>query len=778
MYLAVLKLFWLIRQGIDWIRIHALRYFGHEIVQGGHGNRGARAGKLPLSDWRYPLSVVLALIEALLRMVWQVVRWLFFLNTRSVPEFLLSVVKLVLVLSVLSVVGLYGYLSGEPDSEVLAEYQRLHQQHTATTLLDQQGQLVGAMPNPQRQSQSLGGLFIELVPPVYWDVLDEQTGRQVSFDYQETSLWDLLFLRETSYKGIATADIVAAFNPFATGSNSLMKRLNNALLSVEQPESRCFSWFSDLCNTFSAIRLAKHTFPYLAQNNGSEFKRWVAIHNSLRGQADDFNGLRATAATVFHKLPEQLSNAEQSLLAVAQLKQQALLNVDNWEALTSEAAAVTQSLYQRDQNALASEIKQGLAALKQPRVTALNDVSRPPPRAILNLANLRKRTARALGEFADLVQQRLAAEYSRSDGLLLISDAQISLPVRDNLVFQQKLQDRLRAFARGCRHCGLRQTLGAAAAKPESGATVQVLVADQAGKLVRYYKQGQIKDRSVGQLSTIPAAVLLASKGNSADTRFCNQTYRNLPSSVKGFPRGVANCDTPQQAGHSLSFAASTQLRESLPLFTALRTQATSGELMKLYADFALKDLRTRQGKTTHAEQLVYEMSYGIVQSTPLQMLEINYQLGEILYGKGDPKALQSTSQFLVSNIQQQRRYLEFSEAPSAVRLRGHYLRTQASKDTLKQLLSLEMQAGTGRLRTLRNIKNIRFLSTKTGQTYTKQQAVRDQWLLANVLIRGKRYSISAFVGSAADDPRGLAEQLSVAGMFYTIVSEIADSLD
>lgn len=775
MYLALLKLFWLLRESIDWVRIHALRYFGHEIVQGGSGNKGERAGKLPLSDWRYAVSIVFALGEAVVRIIWQLFRWLFFFNTRSIAEFFLSGVKLVVVLAVLSVAGLYGYLSGDANPEMLARYQQLHQQHTATALLDSQGRLVGAMPNPQRQNNDPGSLSIELVPPVYWDVLDHQTGRQIDWNYQDIGVSDLLFWHQQHYKGIATTDVVSSLNPFSEPNNSLVKRLSNALQSDGDADSRCFGWFSDLCNTLSAVRLAKHTFPYLARNNGSEFKRWTAMHNALSGESGDVRGLRATAETVFSKRPEQLSNAEQALLAMAQLERQSLLSTENWDQLKADADKVSQTLYQRDQNALAAEIKQDLNKLAAPTGPTLASTSLSPAE-ILKQPNLLRRAETSLGEFDELVYSRLSEEYAKTNGTKLITDAQISLPVIDNLDFQGKLLSRLREFERRCSSCGFKQVLGE---QPEnSGAHILVTVADQTGQLVRYFKRGNIDDRAIGALSTLPASVLLASKGNTPQTLLCNQTYRNLPSSVEGFSRGIVNCDTPNQPGHAVSLLEATKLRASLPLFNALRKQATPAEMQKLYSDFSLRDLRVREGKASHAEQLAYEMSYGVVQSNPMQMLEVIHQLSEVLYGAGDPKAIQSISQFLVTDMQQSRRYLEFSETPSGIKLSGNYLRTQDAKETMKQLLADELNSNTGSSKELLRLSNIRFLSTKTGQSYTKQQALRDQWLVASVMVRGKRYSISAFVGSAVDDQSGLADRLKAAEMFFPIMAEIIDSLD
>ena len=108
MYLALLKLFRILLEAVDWVRLHALRYFASPIFQSGSGNVGERAAKLPLSDWRYPITIVIALGEAVVLSVWQVFRWLFFFNTRSIFEFFLSGVKVVIVSCVLSVVGLFA----------------------------------------------------------------------------------------------------------------------------------------------------------------------------------------------------------------------------------------------------------------------------------------------------------------------------------------------------------------------------------------------------------------------------------------------------------------------------------------------------------------------------------------------------------------------------------------------------------------------------------------------------------------------------------------------
>ena len=764
MYLALLKLFAIILESIDWIRLHALRYFASPVFQSGSGNVGERAGKLPLSDWRYPITVVFALIEAVVLSIWQVFKWLFFFNTRSLFEFFLSGVKIVIVLSVLSVVGLYGYLSASPDPQVLKHYQALHQKNTATAILGRSGAIIGAISNPQADAQSTGGLYAEIVPPVYWDILDYQTKRQLDFNYQKTGVFDVLFWKQKHYKGISLTGIFDALNPFVKSSNeNLMSELAVNLNGGEAAVSEhCPSILSRLCSTLSSVRFARHTFSYLANNKGAEFKRWMAIHGNLKGFNKDFTGIKATADVVFNKKPEQLSNAEQALMAVAQLNNEPLLETRDLGALKNEAISISRELYARAQPALVTDIEQNLIDLN------LNQSSRQ--------SNLFLRGKDTLGNFTDLVQQRLREAYQAPGNQRIISDVQVTLPVKDNQRFNEGLVAALETLQRRCTNCGLNYRL--AAPVEEGGAAIEVMVANQEGQIVRYFKRGNVKERAAGVLSTIPAAVLLTTLGNTPETRFCNQTYRNLPSSVTEFPRGLVNCDTPEQPGHSLSFQESLQTRSSLSLFYALRKQATAEQLQAVYRDFGFTDLRTRAGDVSHGEQLAYEMSYGVVQSLPLQQLDVIHQLGDVLYGGPQSKAIIAISQFLVSDLDEGRRYLQFNKARSGVAISGNYLRTRNAKAALRQLLGFDINSKNAALKPLRDLKNIRFLLTKTGQSYTKQQTLRDQWLVASVVIRGRRYSISAFVGSPTTDQPGLAKALTAAQVFHPIMAEIMDSLD
>ena len=775
MYLALLKLFRVLLEAVDWLRLHALRYFASPIFQSGSGNVGERAAKLPLSDWRYPITVVLALLEACVLSVWQIFKWLFFFNTRSIFEFFLSGVKIVLVCAVLSVIGLYGYLSGSANPEILAHYKTLHQQNTSTALLGRDGSIIGVITNPLLVSNSNGPgrLYAEMVPPVYWDILDYKTQRQIDFDFEKTTLSDVILWRQNHYKGISLSSLLDAINPFSDASKQSLISDLTFNLKGNGVMADCPSVLFKLCQTIDSIHLAKHTFPYLAKNKGAEFKRWTAIHGSLKGFQGDVTGLRATAEVVFSKKAEQLSNAEQAMLAIAQINNEPLLDNQGIALIKAQAITIAKALYARSQPALATNIEQGVLGIDLTKPLKPKGFSRRPKFARTKLLN---RSQKTIGNFVDLVEQQLSDEYQVTGNQRIISDVQVTLPVKDNDKFKQQLLARFNTLQNQCEDCGLRYRLGKKVG--DGGANIEIAVADQEGQIVRYIKRGKITERAIGALSVVPATVLLSSLGNLPNSRFCNQTYRNLTSSVSQFPKGLINCETLDELGHSLSFQEAIQIRASLPLFYALRKQPSTQQLQELYRDFGLTDLRTKAGNASHGEQLAYEMSYGVVQSVPLQQLDVIHQLGDVLYGRSQSKAILAISQFLVSDLDEGRRYLEFNKTSSSIEAIGDYLRTQNSKATLRQLLSYDVNSKNARLKSLKSIKNVRFLLTKTGQSYTKQQKLRDHWLIASVLIRGRRYSMVAFIGSLAADQAGLAETLTAEQIFEPIVAGIIDSLD
>ena len=441
--------------------------------------------------------------------------------------------------------------------------------------------------------------------------------------------------------------------------------------------------------------------------------------------------------------------------------------------LKSQAVDLSRQLYAKSQAPLLNELESTIPDFSPDDIKTKDSFGQ---RIKYTPISLISRSRKTLGNFVGLVEDSLERSYAEAGNQRIITDVQITLEAEKNQVFGQGLLEQFDKIESNCRACGLRYKLGKPA--DQGGANIEIAVAGPTGNIVRYFKRGERVERAIGTLSAIPAAVLLASLGNLPNARFCNQTYRKLPSSVGEFPEGLINCETLDEPGHSLDFEEAVQVRASLPLFYALRKQASAETLRRLYKDFSFTDLRSKSGNASHGEQLAYEMSYGVVQSSPMHQLEVINQLGDVLYGRSESLSTKAISQFLVSDLKEGRRYLEFNKTNPSVNITGNYLRTQNAKATLRQLMRADTESSKGALKSFNKLRYAKFLLTKTSRSYTKEQQLRDHWLVASVLIRGQRYSVSAFVGSEKSDQQGLAKQLSADQLFGPIMAEIVDSLD
>ena len=192
--------------------------------------------------------------------------------------------------------------------------------------------MIGALPSPKaapndkvRHQQRQGALYVDEVPDVFWDVLIAREDRALDFDFKNTSLLELVSGKKESYKGVNFASLVKRpiesqlkGNDLAGGSaliNLIIKNLYGQRYFSQMNSS--IPLIANLQRKFEELRGARHLFPYLANHNGEEFKRWIAMHAPLLSAGDDVYGIRSAAATLFGLRPQDLSDAEQAVLAAA-----------------------------------------------------------------------------------------------------------------------------------------------------------------------------------------------------------------------------------------------------------------------------------------------------------------------------------------------------------------------------------------------------------------------------------------------------------------------------
>lgn len=711
------------------------------------------------------------------------------------------------------VLFLFLYLSGKPDPEKLKHYQQIHQYRTAVALRDAKGNLIGALRSVKEPPQSdlnheqrEGALYSEEIPPVFWDVLVAGEDREIDFDYQTMAWWDLL-LGKPSYKGInfhamfkRSVESVRDGEEMAGGSGLMNLTIKNLYGTkyFDQKYGKSSRWM----RKFAEFQGARHLFPHLSQNDGAIFKRWISMHVALSSAAGDVYGLRAVSATIFGDQPQDLSEAEQAILARAYYRGVRLqpLDSDNnpelsdsrskrWRKLVDNAKKGVENAYAdvdpESYRRISAELER-MTAPQMPKVPA--DLSTfledQPFEKRQQYANLIQRTDLFAASIKPLIrkQLKLESEYIKHDEV--ITDLNITLPVADNYHFKQDLNKRF--------HKMLRYYPNYFYQKPglptsEKGSFVYIVVADQEGRIVRFYRRGYPKRRPIASLSKIPAAVLLASVDDQTTEKYCNRSYKGRRNATGPFPEGVKECNSPNRKGHSFSFVQTLGASKNLPLFYALtqKHSFSQNQLRNLYNSFGLIDSMSLKGDNgAKSEKLAFELSFGIAEATPELTHEMIHVLTQYLYPQSESSTI--TIPHIVNSV----RIVKDSPYDSNARLKTaelqrsrlnlkeleKYLMSEKNKKTLREVLSSATKSKyNGTLSSFSEIDGVTFLLAKSGTSVTESGVDRDKWAIGSFSLNGKWYSFSFLVGT--DEKTGLGVQLTHKRVLYPVMEAVVESL-
>ena len=736
----------------------------------------------------------------------------------TLPASLLGWIKFfllsVFIGTVFSLASLFTYLSYVPDVTVLQEYIQTHHFRTAVAMRDSQGHLIGALPSPKpspnnkiSHDQRQGALYVDSVPDVFWDVLTAREDRALDFDFQNTSLVDVLTGKKASYKGINFAALIKRplesqlkGNDLAGGS-ALMNLIIKNLYGIRyfnELDSR-IHLLSSLRRKFAEIRGARHLFPYLAQHNGEEFKRWIAMHAPLLSAGDDVYGIRSASATLFGKRPNQLSGAEQAVLAAAYhrgVRFQPLsadakpalheARLRRWEKLIQKAKKGVENAYRLKNPKKMTTILTELERMKTPQMPKV-PVSLSRILASLPFAkrqqygNLKQRAALLVSSLNPRIIQKLKQEDALLSANAVITDMTISLPVGVNYEFKAHLNKTFAQIRRSCPSC-YNKALGLPVNDESNGALVRIVVADAKGGIVRYYRRGFPQRRPIASISKIAAAVLLANAGVKEKARFCNKAFAGRKNASGAYQKGVAECDTPEIEGYSYSFIETIAQSKNLPLFDVLsNTKRFSTEkIAQLYQAFGLKDSKTLKGEKPQASQLAFELAFGLAEATPAQVHKIIQTLTQQLYApvyNSEPHVITSLriSEFKagMQRAVVRKKHLKYPSQLKGIRT---YLSNNTIKQVLQRVLASPVNHNKGTLHRFKRIQGAKFLIAKSGTSETPNGITRDKWAVGSFRLQGKIYTFSILVGTD-DIENGLGSHVTHDRVMYPIMRDIIASL-
>ncbi len=695
--------------------------------------------------------------------------------------------------------GMYYYLSQPVDEQQLQHYLKQHRQSIAISLHDESNHLIGALPPLLNDyNNETGALYVKNVPPLYWNLSKALSDKTLSFNQQNPSFWTLykkiIRFQNASYKGVNLSA------PYQTGHQSdvLIMRIAKGLQgNYGNKNQQSQSLMDRFAKTKETLRVARHLYPYLAQNKGEEFKRWSAMHAPLLSAKEDIYGLTAIAATLFGKTPEQLNTGQQALLATAYYQQtnmallfstQAPLRQKTWKRLIKQTQTATTRIYQKTQPHTLRRILADLEEMKTaPAMTIptqwLKFIEKQQSQIQTQslYQHLLQRSELTLGKIKIPLYENLQQLNTGLKKGTILTDVKISLPILQNQQLDQALNKTFNTLHRFYPRF-FNKRLGESIAK--KGATISILLADEEGKIIRYYQRGLNNKRPIAGLSTLAISSLLLSRNDTPNTRYCNKSYAGMRNSSEPIRDGMANCKILSRKGHSFSLKQSIQQGKTLPLLYALTQTHTLSvtDLVKLYKVFSLSGDIISDSKPD-AKKLAYTLSLGGVESSSKKVHDVIHALTQHLYGipyDNNPTLIDTLqiNQFVSKEGKQIIEYTSRKGAKSNTNDVDQYLSNETSRRYMKSLFAIPSAKKNNPLKFLRSVEKkygVNFLLVKSATSKTSNGNTKDKWLVGSLRLKQRIYSFTLMIGS--DDSAGLGKNISHQQLMLPIMNTIIESL-
>ncbi len=385
--------------------------------------------------------------------------------------------------------------------------------------------------------------------------------------------------------------------------------------------------------------------------------------------------------------------------------------------------------------------------------------------------------------------------YNKLSDKEILTEIKVTLPVAKNYLFKRGVDLQLEKIERKFTFNVDLFPDEKAKQSDKKQVQIRIVIAKLNGEIIRYYRRGNFleehdgrKDkytykalRPLASIAKIPAAVILGHlRDEPKSFIYCNKEYekdgKRFKNAYKLQEYGVKNC-SKGMFPPIITFAASL----NLPLRYALseRHKLTKSTLIKLYKDFGLFER-----KDSSPELLINGLSFGFAQATPMQAHRIIHELTAILYGKNtkEPYFIQSAtiSRRDPNSNESKLILIQYSQMQKQknVNIR-HYLKEESARKFVKSVLSAPVYKEGGTLRSLKNIKNVKFLLAKSGTQETSDgKNTKDKWVVGSMIINREIYSFVVLIGTRYEDKNGLIKTIRHSQLMTPIVREVVKSLN
>jgi hypothetical protein len=689
--------------------------------------------------------------------------------------------------------SMYYYLAQPVDEEQRQYYLNLHQQHIALTLHDENNDLIGALPPLASgiDNNARGALSVKTVPPVFWELIKAPVDSTLSFKTQQPHFWTLykqiIQFKDATYKGV---NLAAPYQ--ATPYQSLLQHIASSLRSQNSTSNTTQGFINRVLNNKETLHIARHLFPYLAQNNGKAFKRWSAMHAPLLAANDDVYGLTAIAATLFGKKVTRLNSGQQALLATAYHQQTSMALLFTAKAKTRKAT--WERLIKQSQRAATEHYKKTQPQTLQRIITDLEHMKSAPSVAMsaqwLNFLHntpdneqryrhLLQRSELTLGKLKSSLYQAIQNATENQAKNVILTDVKISLPILQNQQLNSTLNTTFSTIQRFYPTL-FSKKLGQTVDK--KGALISIQIANEQGNIIRSYQRGVVSQRPIANLSDLAMSSLLLARNDTPKTRYCNKAYAGIRNASEPKRDGIRNCNTLRQKGHAFSLQQSIQQGKTLPLLYALnQTHLISApKLTTLYTDFGFAQDTTADEKPS-AKMLTYELSVGAVQSTPKNIHHVIHALTRQIYGipyNKNPSMI-NTLHMTRLTAEGESHFTQKGTKNTAKSLQA-YLPNKTSRDHMQTLFAIPNNKKHNPLKFLRSVEKkygVDFLLVKSATSKTPNGKIRDKWLVGSLRLKQHIYSFVIMIGSD-DMHEGLGKNISHQQLMLPVINSLIENLE
>ena len=660
---------------------------------------------------------------------------------------------------------------GEPNQK---QWEReIFPQHIAqivTKVYDSDNNMIGGLSNKKLKETNKKTFYVESLPPLYWSMLKFREENHLEFNNRETGFWGMI-KNYRSFNGVDPVGVPTAIST-GRGGSSLSQQLVKNFYGQDYFLKKTDSYYlNTLIRKWTELNEAKTFYHNLKANDGEEFKRWIAMYQPSLVSNGSVYGIDSASAVVFGKKPKDLTDLEQIILSEMykftyyfseKVNEKKCKTIKKW-------AKRDISKYFKGQDKKIIDLKNGIDAWscpKEPRVPFgfYRDMKTKDAKGKEVIGNPNNRIWEWAGTSASTLQSELN-RYRKEHKNRLITEVKMSVDVPKNIKFKDGINLALEKVENYLEN-RLYVNLDGDKEDKRPQANIWVSVVDKEGEIKYIYKRGNvINPRRVGSVSKVFEAIALGNRGDKWNYYYCNEPYKGLHNS-----NGEIGGECKNNSNHNIYSAKKVfGASKNLPMKSALekyvlkdttgirviKDRVSDKRLKQIYKSFNLS-------RDTNSSSMRYELSFGMTNSSPLNLQKSIHKLTHLLYSKGSYSEAHITKSVKYKNIKN----FTIQKGGETTKL----YKTNISKETkelfdtntkiyMQTVLKSALNPHYGTLRTFNKIPNFENMFMKSGSTdkpINGETRTQSKWVAGAIKVKGELYSFVIMVHSENGIGRGV----------------------